>query len=68
MNDGLIKVEICIVNGDWQWTGKLSTESLKQLCKLADKLNDADYFTNVLTIPIAKSQKRIDNKRKKLAK
>lgn len=49
MNDGLIKVEICIVNGDWQWTGKLSTENLKQLCNMADKLSDASYYTDKKT-------------------
>lgn len=38
----LIKVEVTIVNGDWQWLGKLSKEHLKVLCALADQLSDID--------------------------
>jgi hypothetical protein len=35
-----VKVEICLVNGDWQWLGKLTEEQLTLLCKIADGLSD----------------------------
>lgn len=37
----LIKVEIKLVDGEWQWLGKLSKNDLKALCTLADNLSDA---------------------------
>lgn len=36
----LIKVEIKLVDGDWQWMGKLSKNDLKILCHLADFMSD----------------------------
>lgn len=38
----LIEVEISLANGEWQWIGKLSPDSLSELCKLADTLSDKD--------------------------
>lgn len=43
--DDLIRVEIAIVNGDkreWQWLGKLSSESLIRLTQVADTFSDKD--------------------------
>ena len=36
----IVKVEINIIDGDWQWMGKLSEENLSILCAIADVLND----------------------------
>lgn len=38
----MLKVEIKLVDGEWQWLGKLSKKSLKALCAVADTLSDAD--------------------------
>jgi hypothetical protein len=35
----ILKVEIRLVNGDWQWLGLLTNEQLKRLTEYADNLN-----------------------------
>jgi hypothetical protein len=36
-----LKVEIKIVDGEWQWLGYLGKSQLRNICEYADKLNDA---------------------------
>jgi hypothetical protein len=36
------KVEIRVIDGEWQWLGWLSDEHLKELCAVADALNTAE--------------------------
>lgn len=41
----LTKVEITIVDGEWQWMGLLSKKSLKLLTQIADTMSDSDTTT-----------------------
>lgn len=41
MNESL-KVEIRIIDGKWQWAGLLSKKQLRELCKIADKMNEGN--------------------------
>lgn len=41
----LTKVEITIVDGEWQWMGLLSKKSLKLLTQMADTMSDNDTTT-----------------------
>ena len=43
MSESMLKVEIKLVDGDWQWLGKLSPDMLKLLCEIADLMNDINY-------------------------
>ena len=36
----ILKVEIKLVDGEWQWLGLLTPEQLTRLTEFADKLND----------------------------
>lgn len=35
-----LKVEIKLIDGDWQWMGKMTPTMLKILCNIADTLSD----------------------------
>lgn len=37
-----VKVEIKLVDGDWQWLGKITKKNLALLCEFADLLSDKD--------------------------
>ena len=39
--DNTIKVEIKLVDGEWQWLGKLTPEKLKILTEIATVLSDS---------------------------
>lgn len=39
------KVEITIVDGEWQWMGLLSKKSLKLLTQIAGTMSDSDTAT-----------------------
>ena len=36
-----IRVEIKIVDGEWQWLGRMNEHQLELLCEIADALNTA---------------------------
>lgn len=40
----LLKVEIKVIDGEWRWMGKLSNDSIRILCDLADILSDRDVL------------------------
>lgn len=39
VNANKLKVEISLVDGDFQWMGYLTEEHLRELCAIADALN-----------------------------
>lgn len=38
----LLKVEITIVDSEWQWMGKFNERSLKYICSIAGTFSDLD--------------------------
>lgn len=37
------KIEITVIDGDWQWMGLLTDEQLTKLCAYADQLNSEEH-------------------------
>lgn len=37
-----VKVEIRLLDGEWQWLGKLTQQQLDELCAIADTLSDME--------------------------